>query len=63
MNETKTMTKAELRATRAMLRETTCLLRAQQAGVYEDCERGISALVLDALFDGADLTVGAWEVE
>lgn len=63
MNETKTMTKSESRATRAMLRETTSLLRAQRAGVYEDCERGISALVIESLFDGADLLVGAWEVE
>ena len=62
MNEM-ALTKAELSATRAMLRETTSLLRAQRTGVYEDCERGISALAMDALFADADLLVGAWEVE
>lgn len=50
------------REAREVLREEARMLRASRVGVYEEDERGISALV-EALFDGADLTVGLWEVE
>jgi hypothetical protein len=50
------------REAREVLREEGRMLRVSRSGVYEEDERGISALV-EALFDGADLTVGLWEVE